>query len=120
MTDTGVGIPDAARAKIFQEFFQVDQTLARRQGGTGLGLAIASRLARIMGGDITLESVVGAGSRFTFTLPQSRAGAVEDVSDSAGDVMAPAKARTLEAPGPAATLAPVPPRHASIPDRRGQ
>jgi CheY-like chemotaxis protein len=73
VTDTGVGIPEAARGKIFQEFFQVDQTLARRQGGTGLGLAIASRLARLMGGDITVESVVGAGSRFTFTLPEAQA-----------------------------------------------
>ncbi|HET6280104.1 MAG TPA: ATP-binding protein [Polyangia bacterium] len=71
VTDTGVGIPEGARSKIFEEFFQVDQTLARRQGGTGLGLAIASRLARIMGGEITVESVVGSGSRFTFTLPQA-------------------------------------------------
>ena len=52
VTDTGVGIPEAELERIFEEFFQVDQTLARRQGGTGLGLAIASRLARLMGGDI--------------------------------------------------------------------
>jgi CheY-like chemotaxis protein/anti-sigma regulatory factor (Ser/Thr protein kinase) len=71
ITDTGVGIPAAAKAKVFEEFFQVDQSMARRQRGTGLGLAIASRLAHLMGGDITLESVVGAGSRFTLTLPRS-------------------------------------------------
>ena len=59
------------REKIFQEFFQVDQTLVRRQGGTGLGLAIARRLARLMGGDITVESVVGRGSRFSLTLPRA-------------------------------------------------
>jgi signal transduction histidine kinase/ActR/RegA family two-component response regulator len=71
VTDTGVGIPDPYREKIFQEFFQVDQTLVRRQGGTGLGLAIARRLARLMGGDIAVESVVNRGSRFQLALPRA-------------------------------------------------
>jgi signal transduction histidine kinase/DNA-binding NarL/FixJ family response regulator len=71
VTDTGVGIPDRHRDKIFEEFFQVDQTLVRRQGGTGLGLAIARRLSRLMGGDITVESVVSRGSRFSLTLPRA-------------------------------------------------
>jgi signal transduction histidine kinase/CheY-like chemotaxis protein len=71
VTDTGVGIPDPYREKIFQEFFQVDQTLVRRQGGTGLGLAIARRLARLMGGDIAVESVVNRGSRFHLVLPRA-------------------------------------------------
>ena len=70
VTDTGVGIPEASSGSIFEEFVQVDQTLARRQGGTGLGLAIASRLARLMGGEITASSVAGSGSRFTLTLPR--------------------------------------------------
>ncbi|HET6146056.1 MAG TPA: ATP-binding protein [Polyangia bacterium] len=69
VSDTGVGIPDAAQAKVFQEFFQVDQSMARRRGGTGLGLAIASRLAHLMNGEITVESVPGSGSRFTLVLP---------------------------------------------------
>ncbi len=73
VTDTGVGIPDAYHEKIFQEFVQVDQTLARRQGGTGLGLAIARRLARLMGGDIHVESVLARGSRFSLTLPRATA-----------------------------------------------
>ena len=71
VTDTGIGIPDAMREKIFQEFYQVDQTLVRRQGGTGLGLAIARRLARLMGGDVTVESVLRRGSRFSLTLPRA-------------------------------------------------
>ncbi len=74
VTDTGVGIPDGQLERIFDEFVQVDQTLARRQGGTGLGLAIASRLARLMGGDISVSSVVGSGSRFTLTLPRAAPG----------------------------------------------
>jgi len=71
VTDTGVGIPEGELGRIFEEFVQVDQTLARRQGGAGLGLAIASRLARLMGGDISVSSVAGSGSRFTLTLPRA-------------------------------------------------
>jgi signal transduction histidine kinase/DNA-binding NarL/FixJ family response regulator len=71
VTDTGVGIPHAELGRIFEEFVQVDQTLARRKGGAGLGLAIASRLARLMGGDIAVSSVAGSGSRFTLTLPRA-------------------------------------------------
>jgi CheY-like chemotaxis protein len=78
VVDTGVGISEADVGKVFREFFQVDQTLARRQGGTGLGLPIAIRLARLMGGDITVSSVPGSGSRFSLTLPRApeRAAAV--------------------------------------------
>src|SRR5262249_44128470 len=75
VTDTGIGIPQAQLGRIFDEFVQVDQTLARRQGGTGLGLAIASRLARLMGGEIAVSSVAGSGSRFTVSLPRAAQGA---------------------------------------------
>ncbi|HEX3901554.1 MAG TPA: ATP-binding protein [Polyangia bacterium] len=84
VTDTGVGIPDAYREKIFEEFVQVDQTLARRQGGTGLGLAIARRLARLMGGEIEVESVLSRGSRFSLSLPraaEAKASAASSVSN---------------------------------------
>ena len=77
VTDTGIGIPEAQLDRIFHEFVQVDQTLARRQGGTGLGLAIARRLARLMGGEVSVTSIAGKGSRFTLTLPRATGAAPE-------------------------------------------
>ncbi|HTB58018.1 MAG TPA: ATP-binding protein [Polyangia bacterium] len=99
VTDTGVGIPDPYRDKIFQEFFQVDQTLVRRQGGTGLGLAIARRLARLMGGDISVESVVNRGSRFSLTLPRATGARPEDPASEARRGGSPV-AREQPQPGP--------------------
>jgi CheY-like chemotaxis protein/nitrogen-specific signal transduction histidine kinase len=66
--DTGVGIPDAAQAKIFEPFAQADTTVTRRFGGTGLGLAISRQLAETMGGGIEISSKEGAGSTFTVTI----------------------------------------------------
>jgi PAS domain S-box-containing protein len=67
--DTGIGIPPHAREYIFEEFRQVDGSSKRKYGGTGLGLAITQKLARAMGGKVTVESEVGVGSTFTVTLP---------------------------------------------------
>lgn len=67
--DTGVGIAANDLERIFQPFVQVDGGYTRAHGGTGLGLTISRNLAQMMGGDITVESVVGEGSRFTLWLP---------------------------------------------------
>jgi signal transduction histidine kinase len=69
VADTGIGLTAEQQAKLFQEFTQADSLTARRYGGTGLGLAITRKLARIMGGDVTVASEPGKGSVFTVRLP---------------------------------------------------
>src|ERR1700752_1649778 len=71
LVDTGIGMTAEQQAKLFQDFTQADSLTARRDGGTGLGLAISRKLARMMGGDVTVTSEPGKGSVFTVRLTGS-------------------------------------------------
>jgi GAF domain-containing protein len=71
VSDTGIGMTLEQQAKLFAEFTQADSLTARKFGGTGLGLAISRRLARMMGGDVTVASEPGKGSVFTLRVPGS-------------------------------------------------
>jgi signal transduction histidine kinase len=68
VADSGIGLTAEQQAKLFQEFTQADSLTARRYGGTGLGLALSRKLARMMGGDVTVASQPGKGSVFTVRL----------------------------------------------------
>jgi signal transduction histidine kinase len=71
VADTGIGLTAEQQAKLFQDFTQADSLTSRRYGGTGLGLALSRRLARMMGGDVTVASEPGKGSVFTVRMPAS-------------------------------------------------
>jgi CheY-like chemotaxis protein/two-component sensor histidine kinase len=83
VADSGIGMTPEQMSKLFEEFMQADQTMARRYGGTGLGLAITRRLCKMMGGDVTVTSENGKGSTFTVRLPAGPETAVDVPDQSA-------------------------------------
>jgi signal transduction histidine kinase len=73
VVDTGPGVPAPQQEAIFHPFVQIDSSLTRVHGGAGLGLAISRKLARMMGGDLTVRSQPGRGARFTLHMPAALA-----------------------------------------------
>lgn len=81
VSDTGIGIPKEKQQKVFEEFIQADKSTTRKYGGTGLGLAICNKIITIMGGKLNLESDIGKGSVFYFTIPFKIADNIKDELD---------------------------------------
>ncbi|MGF1451089.1 MAG: ATP-binding protein, partial [Opitutales bacterium] len=85
VTDTGIGIPEDKRNRLFQAFSQVDSSTTRKYGGTGLGLVICKRLVEKMGGDIAVHSVEGEGTSFYFSIIMRRAEAASETEPAVED-----------------------------------
>ena len=91
VTDSGIGLKPAEIKRLFRPFTQANADIARRYGGSGLGLAVVKRLARLMGGDLTVESIAGRGSSFTFSASLPIASQATAQSLQAREAAAPAR-----------------------------
>ena len=95
VADSGIGMTPEQQTRLFQAFSQADSSTTRKFGGTGLGLAITKRLCELLGGDVTVTSVEGEGSRFAITLPLRTAEAWNAVEGPSPEVSGPEQAATL-------------------------
>src|SRR5690606_30555375 len=84
--DTGIGIPEQQHAIIFEAFRQADGSTHRKYGGTGLGLSISRDLAKLLGGNLSMQSIAGQGSVFTLTLPIKYEGSAATHVESAASI----------------------------------
>ena len=94
VSDTGIGIPSDQFEEVFVSFKQLDGGTTRQHGGTGLGLTICRNLAKVMDGDVTIESVVGEGSTFTLVLPLTRVADPVEIDGVQGEPADEARALT--------------------------
>jgi signal transduction histidine kinase len=96
VTDSGIGMTEEQVQQLFKPFEQTDDTVASRFGGTGLGLAISQNLVQAMGGMITVDSIKGAGSAFSFTLTLSKADTADSAADEAAGALPSALAGSID------------------------